>query len=181
MSTERKFEMHSLLESIAFGMTDGVICFLGIIVGVARATSSSTAVIIAAVVGGVADAMGNSIGFFISQSTERAVQIEENNGEETVHVHSEKEVWLSGVFSFIATIVTLVMLLFPFFLTGVWPATFSSLIIGIILAFTLGTYVGRLGTGNPYYNGIKYAAVTIIGAGISYGVGELLELFLLNG
>ena len=72
---EQKFEVHYLMESIAFGLTDGVICFLGIIVGVARATSDRNLVIIASIAGGIADALGNSVGFFISQTTERAVQI----------------------------------------------------------------------------------------------------------
>lgn len=175
---ERKFEASFLLESIAFGMTDGVICLLGIIVGVARATSDPAAVIIATIVGGIADALGNSIGFFVSQSTERAVQIREANGEENNHIHSKKEVWLSGLSSFLATILILTLLIFPFFLTSVWTATAISFVIGTISAFTLGTYVGRLDSNRPYKSGIRYALITIAGATISYGVGELLNIWL---
>ena len=138
--TERRFEAGFLAESIAFGLTDGVICFLGIIVGVARATSDPVAVIIAAVVGGVADALGHSLGFFVSQSTERAVQIRGAEDGDNTHIHSKREVYMSGVFSFLATILALVLLLSPFSFLSVWPATTLSFIIGTVSAFVLGTY-----------------------------------------
>ncbi len=177
-ATDSKFDINCLLESAAFGMTDGVICFLGIIVGVARATGDAKAVLIAAIVGGIADALGNSIGFFVSQSAERAVQLQETNGNEESHVHTEREVWLSGVSSFLATLATLVLLLIPFFFLEVWPATAVSFVTGVVMAFTLGNYVATLGTGSRFRSGLKYALVTVAGAAVSYGIGELLSILL---
>jgi len=167
------------MESIAFGLTDGVICFLGIIVGVARATSSPVLVMIAAIIGGIADALGNSVGFFISQTTERAVQIHgvEEHGTET-RIHSRREVWMSGVFSFLATIVALALLLSPFMLLSIWNATIVSFLAGTVLSFSLGSYVGSLGKENPYKSGLKYATITIAGAVISYLIGDLLRMYL---
>jgi predicted membrane protein (TIGR00267 family) len=172
----QKFELHYLMESIAFGLTDGIICFLGIIVGVARATSSPTLVIITGIVGGIADALGNSVGFFISQTTERAVQISEVEKGTKSRVHSKKEVWMSGVFSFLATIVALVLLLFPFTFLSIWNATYVSFAIGTIMSFVLGSYVGKIGKENAYKSGLKYAAITIAGALIAYLVGEVLDI-----
>ncbi len=177
-TVERKFKLDSAAESIAFGLTDGVICFLGIIVGVAKATNDPIAVIIAAVIGGIADAFGNSIGFFVSQSTERTVQIHNADTEDDAHIHSEKEVLLSGIFSFLATLIALVLLLAPLLFLKMWPATAVSFVIGTILAFVLGSYVGRLGKQRPYKSGIKYALITIAGAAVSYGIGNLLNLWL---
>jgi len=171
----QKFELHYLMESIAFGLTDGVICFLGIIVGVARATSDPTLVIIASIAGGIADALGNSVGFFISQTTERAIQIRGVEQGTESRVHSKKEVWMSGVFSFLATIVALTLLIFPFTFLSIWNATFASFIIGTIMAFILGSYVGKIGKENPYKSGLKYAVITIVGALIAYFVGEILN------
>ena len=175
---ERKTGVNEMLESIAFGATDGCICFLGIIVGVARATSDIRAVIIAAVAGGIADAMGNSVGFFVSQTTERTVQLNASNGEEHEHVHTEKEVYMSGVGTFLATVAVLGLLLLPFaFLTIWWGVAVASL-VSVVVAFSLGSYVGRLGTTHPFKVGIKYAAVTVFGAAVSYGVGELLSFWV---
>lgn len=174
---EQKFKVHYLMESIAFGLTDGVICFLGIIVGVARATSNPTLVIIASIAGGIADALGNSVGFFISQTTERAVQIYEVEQGTESRVHSRKEVWMSGVFSFLATIVALTLLIFPFTFLSIWNATYVSFAIGTVMAFILGSYVGKIAKENPYLCGLKYAAITIAGALIAYIVGDILDTY----
>lgn len=174
----RKFEAHFLMESIAFGLTDGVICFLGIIVGTARATSDPRLVIVLGIIGGIADALGNSIGFFVSQETERAVQIRGVKEGNNTRIHSKKEVWLSGIFSFLATVLVLVLLLSPFMFLSIWLATTVSFIIGTITAFILGIYVGKLSKGNPCKSGIKYAFITIAGAVISYALGEVLHMYL---
>jgi predicted membrane protein (TIGR00267 family) len=172
----QKFELHYLMESIAFGLTDGIICFLGIIVGVARATSDPRLVIIAGIVGGIADALGNSVGFFISQTTERAVQLHGVEEGTESRVHSKKEVWMSGIFSFIATIIALILLIFPFTFLSIWNATYVSFTIGTVMSFILGSYVGKIAKENPYKSGLKYAAITIAGALIAYIVGEILDI-----
>ena len=172
----QKFELHYLMESIAFGLTDGIICFLGIIVGVARATSDPTIVIIASIAGGIADALGNSVGFFISQTTERAVQMYGVEQGTESRVHSKKEVWMSGVFSFLATIVALILLISPFTFLSIWNATYVSFTIGTIMSFILGSYVGKIAKENPYKSGLKYATITIAGALVAYFVGEILDI-----
>jgi len=174
---DQKFELHYLMESIAFGLTDGIICFLGIIVGVARATSDPVLVIIASIAGGIADALGNSVGFFISQTTERAVQIYGVEQGRESRVHSKKEVWMSGIFSFLATIVALVFLISPFTFLSIWNATLVSFIIGLVMSFILGSYVGKISKENPYKSGFKYAIITIAGALIAYVVGEVLDIY----
>jgi predicted membrane protein (TIGR00267 family) len=178
MVTEQKFQASFLMESVAFGLTDGVICFLGIIIGTARATRDPSLVIVLGIVGGIADALGNSIGFFVSQATERAVQMQGAEQGSNTHVHSKREVWMSGLFSFLATIFVLVLLLAPFTFLSVFPATVTSFVIATISAFILGTYIGKLSKENPFRSGIKYASITIAGAVISYIVGEVLHLYL---
>lgn len=174
-----KFEVHYLMESIAFGLTDGMICFLGIIIGVARATLDPNLVIIAGIVGGVADALGNSVGFFVSQSTERAVQIYDVEQGTEGRIHSKKEVRMSGVFSFIATIIALFFLISPFrFISDIFYATILSFLIGIVLAFILGGYVGKLTKENQFKSGLKYALITIAGALVSYFLGEALHIII---
>jgi predicted membrane protein (TIGR00267 family) len=178
VAKEKKLEAHFFMESVAFGLTDGVICFLGIIVGTARATTDPRLVIVLGIIGGIADALGNAIGFFVSQATERAVQMRGAEQGDNTHVHSKREVWMSGIFSFLATIFTLVLLLAPFTFLSVWPATTVSFIIGTISAFILGMYIGKLGKENQYVCGIKYALITIAGALVAYVLGEVLHSYL---
>jgi len=85
---------------------------------------------------------------------------------------------MSGVFSFLATMVALVFLLSPFAFLDVWKATTVSFIVGTILAFILGTYIGKLGGESPYKTGIKYACITIMGALVSYGIGQILHIYI---
>lgn len=163
------------LEGAAFGLADGVICFLGIIMGVAEATRDVRMIVISSIVGGIADAIGNSFGFFISQLAERGLQVhqkEEHN--ENVRVHSRKEVLMSGVFSFGATIFALVILIFPFFFFSLVPAMVSSFSIGTIGLLILGGYVGKMSKESPLKTGLKFALLGIVGAVISYLIGAIL-------
>ena len=169
------------MEGIAFGLADGIICLIGLIIGVAEATLNPTTVIISGIIGGLSDAFGNSIGFFISQSTERSVQIHEakEHGVNT-RIHSKKEVWMSGVFSFLSTVFVLIMLLPPFVFFNINMAIIITFSIGMILSFILGFYVGRLSKESPYKTGFKYVMLTIIGAIISYLIGDFLNHFLIE-
>ena len=65
--TENPSEQSYRLEGIAFGLADGLIMCLGLIIGVAEVTSNTRLVIITGIIGGFANAFGNSIGFFMSQ------------------------------------------------------------------------------------------------------------------
>jgi hypothetical protein len=109
---EKKFGDH--LEGIAFGMPDGVICFLGIIIGT-KATQDLIMVLISNIAGGAADALRTSFGFLISQLTERFVQRHRNEtlGKE-VRLHSKSEVWLSEVLSCLPIIFALLVLITSF-------------------------------------------------------------------
>ena len=169
------------MEGIAFGLADGIICLIGLIIGVAEATLNPTTVIISGIIGGLSDAFGNSIGFFISQSTERSVQIHEveEYGIKT-RIHSKKEVWMSGVFSFLSTVFVLIMLLPPFLFFNINIAVIITFSIGIILSFLLGYYVGKLSKENPYKTGFKYVILTLIGAIVSYLIGDFLKHFFIE-
>lgn len=164
------------LEGVAFGMTDGVICFLGIIIGVAQATQDLALVMVAAIVGGVADAMGNSFGFFASQLTEQSMQVHERETRnDGVRVHSRREVWMSGVLSFLSTMGALVLLIVPFFFLPFQLSSIMTFVTGIIALFALGVYVGKLSGKKLVRTGLVYAALGIVGALISYLVGNTLR------
>jgi len=176
-STETAYRM----EGIAFGLADGIICFLGLTIGVAEATSDPTLVIISGIIGGIANAFGNSIGFFISQSTERGVQIHETkeHGVKT-RIHSKKEVFMSGILTFLATILALAVMISPFLFFNISTAIVVTFSFGMILAFILGSYVGKLSRENPYKTGLKYVVLGIIGAVISFLIGDFLKHLLIE-
>lgn len=165
------------LEGIAFGLADGLIMSLGLIIGVAEATTDPRLVIIAGIIGGFANAFGNSIGFYMSQSAERGLQIHETteHGINT-KVHSKKEIHLNSVFAFICSVVISIALLSPFILLDMAVAVVSAFTFGILVAFFLGLYIGILCQENRWISGLKYAFIAFLGAIISHLVADLLTV-----
>jgi len=176
--TENPSEQSYRLEGIAFGLTDGLIMCLGLIIGVAEATSDTRWVIITGIIGGVANAFGNSIGFFMSQSAERALQIQTTDHGVTTRIHSKREVFTNSLFSFAATIAAVVILLSPFTCLCMNHATTLTFIIGIVMAFILGSYIGKISHESPYKEGVKYALLAILGAVISHFIADYIQLLI---
>lgn len=173
--TENPSEQSYRLEGIAFGLADGLIMCLGLIIGVAEVTSDTRLVIITGIIGGVANAFGNSIGFFMSQSAERALQIQTTNHGVTTRVHSKREVFINSLFSFAATFAAVLILLSPFTCLGMSHATISTFIIGVVMAFVLGSYIGKISHENPYKEGLKYTLLAILGAVISHLIADCIQ------
>lgn len=166
------------LEGISFGLADGLIMSLGLIIGVAEATTDSRLVIIAGVIGGFANAFGNSIGFYISQSAERGLQIHEvTEHGATTNVHSKTEIYLNSVFAFLCSVAVSIALLTPFILLNMATAVIVAFVLGVLVAFTLGSYVGRMSRENRWLCGLKYAVIAFLGAIISHLIADILTAF----
>ena len=174
--TENPPEESYRLEGIAFGLADGLIMCLGLIIGVAEATSSTELVIITGIIGGFANAFGNSIGFFMSQSAERALQIQTTEHGATTRIHSKREIFINSLFSSASTIVATLVLLSPFTCFCMSHAAIATFILGTTMAFILGGYVGKISRENPYKTGLKYALLAILGALISHGIADCIQL-----
>jgi predicted membrane protein (TIGR00267 family) len=167
------------LEGVAFGLADGLIMSLGLIIGVAEVTTDPGFVILAGIVGGFANAFGNSIGFFMSQSAERGLQIqdsEERNAQ--TKIHSKKEIYMNSFLAFACSIGIALLLLFPFLLVTLSVAVILAFVIGILVAFTLGSYIGKMCREHRLISGFKYAAVAVTGAVVSHLVADLLSILL---
>lgn len=167
------------LEGVAFGLADGLIMCLGLIIGMAEVTSDPRLVIITGVIGGIANAFGNSIGFFMSQSAERALQLHETiDHGTTARVHSKREVLTSSLLSFASTIIVVLILLSPFVIIQMNHAIILTFAIGTTMAFILGSYVGKISHENIYKEGLKYAVLAILGALISHVVADYIQIII---
>jgi predicted membrane protein (TIGR00267 family) len=164
------------LEGIAFGLADGLIMCLGLIIGVAEATSDTRLVMITGVIGGFANAFGNSIGFFMSQSAERALQIQTTDHGATTRIHSKKEIFMNTGFAFISTVAATLLLLCPFTCFEMSYAVMLTFVVGAAMAFILGSYVGKISHESPYKNGLKYAFLAILGALLSHFLADCIQL-----
>jgi predicted membrane protein (TIGR00267 family) len=167
-------------QGAAFGLSDGVICISGMIIGACVATWDSKVVMIAALTGGLADALGNAIGFYLSELTERGVQIHDRSHGGNSSIHSKHEVLVSGILSFSATFFVLALFLSPFLFLGMGTSLWVIFTEAIIVMLILGVYVGKLSGESPTRTAVKYALLAVTGAGFSYLVGEMLQIYLLS-
>lgn len=167
------------LEGVAFGLADGLIMCLGLIIGMAEVTSDPRLVMITGMIGGIANAFGNSIGFFMSQSAERALQLRETiDLGKTIRVHSKREVLTCSLLSFASTIIVVLILLSPFVIIQMNHATILTFAIGTTMAFILGSYVGKISHENIYKEGLKYAILAILGALISHVIADYIQIII---
>ncbi len=165
------------LEGIAFGLADGLIMSLGLIIGVAEATTDPKFVVIAGVIGGFANAFGNSIGVYMSQSAERGLQIYETNEHGVnVNVHSKREVHVNSALAFLCSVSVSVVLLSPFIFLNITTAVIVAFVLGVLIAFTLGSHVGKISNENRWLCGLRYAIMAFLGAIISHLVADLLTI-----
>jgi len=172
------------MEGVAFGLADGIICCLGLVIGVAEATVNlpllerRSLILASGILGGLANAFGNSIGFFLSQETERSVQIHEEELGMKTRVHTKREVLMSGILSFLSTLLALLVLITPFIFLNIEISIVLTFILGIILSSSMGSYVGKMSKQNPLKTGLKYAVLAVVGALVSHAIGDLLSTII---
>jgi predicted membrane protein (TIGR00267 family) len=174
--TRKVIDQSYRLEGVAFGLADGLIMCLGLIIGVAEATSNRWLVIITGIIGGFANSFGNSIGFYMSQSAERALQIQTTDRGKATRVHSQREIFTNSVLSFISTMAATLILISPFTFLPMNYAGILTFILGTTIAFILGGYIAKISHENPYKTGLKYAVLAILGAVISHFLADLIKM-----
>jgi predicted membrane protein (TIGR00267 family) len=168
-------EVNETLEGAAFGVTDGIIAVLGTLIGAAAATDSSGLTIIAGVLVGVSNSFANSIGVYISQSTERGVQLAKAAKGEKIQVHTVRENIISAVSAFLSAIIVSLLMVIPFLFLDIFNSMIACFVIGIVLLFVLGAYTAKISQQNMIVHGFTYAFLGMVGAILGFLVGEGLK------
>ena len=168
-------------QGIAFGLVDGLITMLGIIIGISRATSDPRLVILAGIVGGVSNGFANSIGLYASELAERGQQIQARKRGEESHVHTLNEILIASGLAFVSCLVALVLPIVPFFYFSINTAIMIAFVVSTALLFILGFEVGRVSYESRLRMGLQYAFAGVFGAIICYWVGDMLQNLVSNG
>ena len=158
---------------LAFGLVDGLVTMLGVVIGIAQATGNMRIVIVSGVVAGVANAFGNSFGFYGSELAERGEHIVE--GREP---SSMTEARMSSLLSFFTSLGATVVLTIPFLAFSQSLAMTVVVVVGCVLLFSLGLIVGRLWGRHPLRYGLIYLGLGLAGAGLSFLVGDVARRLL---
>jgi hypothetical protein len=141
-----------------FGVMEAVVMMLGVMTGLS-ATGNRFIVAIGLITAGLADAFANSVAFHVSQETETG--------------RSQREVWRATFFTFIGTMVTVLIIIWPIIALPIKHAVIVSWAIGIVLLLLIGYFVSRITKNrSPYKLMIEYLAFGIIASVICYLLGR---------
>ncbi|MBI5228618.1 VIT1/CCC1 transporter family protein [Candidatus Micrarchaeota archaeon] len=172
-------------QGIAFGLMDGIVTLLGILIGVSEATGNAKIVIVSGLIGGIANSFGNAIGFYTSESAERGMQLrfyekkKKRDGTEYLHTHSD--IIQSALLSFFSSLLALFIPTLPFFLVDkIGNAMVLCVVLSISLLFFLGYYIGSIYRWNAWKSGIRYVLIGLIGAAVGFLAGDALKHLILG-
>ncbi len=113
------FNKHSIKVAFSFGMTSGIITTLGLIVGLHSGTHSQIVIIGGILTIAIADSFSDALGIHIS---------EESQGQ-----HTEKEVWESTIFTFLAKFIFASIFIVPILLFDLSMAVIISILLGLTM------------------------------------------------
>ena len=120
---------HSLEVGFSFGITSGIITTLGLMVGLNSGTHSQVTVIGGILTIAIADSFSDALGIHIS---------EESEGK-----HSDKEIWQSTIFTFLAKFIFASLFILPILLFELSTAIVVSVALGLILLSILSFLLSK--------------------------------------
>jgi vacuolar iron transporter family protein len=165
---EHKYS-HQLVTGLSFGITSGVITALGMIVGLYSATYSKLAVVAGTITMAIADGLADGAGQHMSEESE----IEDGKSK-----HTEKEVWLTTLFTFLSVCGSILSFI-PFFL--IFPlktAIFVGIGWGMILLVIFNYILARNKNENAFIVIGEHLALAVFVIVVSYYVGILIGIFV---
>ncbi len=145
-------------EGATFGMMDGIVTTLGIIIGLG-ATGNRLALIVGVLVATVADALADAAGIHVSQETEKK--------------HTKEQVRFATIFSFVFRLLAGIILIIPIFLLELFTSVFVSVVIGMVMIAFLGYFIAKTRKESMTRMIIEYVALGLVVIVVSYYIGIL--------
>lgn len=142
--------------AIAFGLMEGVVIVMGIIIGVFAAGLGKLAVVSAALVGGLADSFANAVGTHVSQEVEGNIK--------------NRHVWASTGAVFLSTILVVALQVLPLIFFSLTTGIILAAAIGLGVMFSVGFFVKR-----SLKLAFEYMLMAIIAAALAFGAGLLIK------
>jgi VIT1/CCC1 family predicted Fe2+/Mn2+ transporter len=151
-------------QGIAFGTMDGVVNILGVLLSLSIATDSRLAVIAGVLAAGLANALANSSGFYVS--------------EETEGLYTEKEIIIATIIAFASSFGSALLVLLPIFLINLVTGVWISILIGIILLFVVGYFFSHVDKKRAIKIGLKYIAIGLIVSAAGFVLGLVVDILI---
>ena len=157
------------LKDIILGGQDGLVNVLGVILGVAAATSDSRIVIIAGLSATFAESISMAAVAYTSSKAARDYYKSLKKYSEE-YKNPLKDAFIVGFAAIIGSIIPLL----PFFFLTINQGIITSFILSIIALFFVGAYQGKITNKSWKKSGLELALIGILAAVVSYFIGDLL-------
>ena len=149
-----------VVEALAFGITDGVITVLAILIGVFAAGESQFVIAAAALAGGLGDAFANAAGTHVSEDIWRSKK--------------KKFIWASTSVAFVSTVVVVIIQVLPIIFLPLQLGIAVSILIGIVILIIMGSAFEKAPK-----TIFKYILLGILAAIFAFAIGKIIRLLLL--
>jgi len=157
-------DVREFLKDIVFGIEDGLITPLGVVLGVATSGAPNSIVILAGLAATFSNAVSMAAGDFLST---------EYQLEAYRRVRAKQMAVQSASLMFIGTL-SGILVVAPFALLKGNAATLASLFIAILGLFVTGALVTRITKRNWVRHGLQMVVIGIAAAGIGFLIGRFL-------
>jgi predicted membrane protein (TIGR00267 family) len=156
---------------IIFGLEDGIVSTLGVVVGIAAGTDNRYLVILTALVLIIVESLSMAAGTYLSDKSELEIA---HASESAVFRRS-----VSGsAYMFLSYIVGGLVSVFPFFFISPSRAIFPSVLLSVLFLFTIGFVKGHFAHRNKIISGLEMSLVSLSAAGIGFLIGKLASTFI---
>lgn len=169
------------LREVIFGLEDGTVSTLGVIIGIAAGTNNRYLVILSGLVVIFVESLSMAAGTFLSNKSNLEAHIRDDKHHffaRLFHHHSLikepiKESLSMGLSYILGGMISLSF----FFLLPPLVAILPAVITSFIFLFIIGFFKGKIVEINPFRSGIEMMLVSASAATIGYTVGKLVPLF----
>ncbi|NGX63746.1 MAG: hypothetical protein KR126chlam6_01160 [Candidatus Anoxychlamydiales bacterium] len=152
--------------SFGFGIASGVITTIGLMVGLFASTNSRGVVLGGILTIAVADSLADAVGMHFS--------------EESEGIHTNKEIWLSTLFTFVSKIVVTSSFLPLLFLLPIHLALILNIIWGFLVLSTFSYVIAKQRKDSPLKAITKHDFIMFFVIVITYYLGKAIDsLFIL--
>jgi vacuolar iron transporter family protein len=162
------------IREIIFGVEDGAIGNLGVVVGMAQALAPNKLILLAGIATMFAQAVSMSAGNYLSVKSEKEYFSVKKKSRKYGREYAEhKNPVTSSLVMGLSVIIGAGIPLLSFFFWESYSGILPSIIVTIVGLFILGAAKTKYTMRNWFRSGIEIAAVGAIAALVGYGIGSL--------
>jgi len=169
------------IREIIFGLEDGIVSTLGVLVGVATGTNNKPFVILSGLVVVFVESLSMAAGTYLSSKSQLEVHLAEdkkNKFKALFHRHPKNLPLRESSYMGVSYILGGLVSLASFFLFSPTTAIISAILVSFIFLFIIGFIKGKLAQINPAKSGLEMVLVSATASLVGYTIGKIAPALL---